>query len=229
MSAHPRLDRHSGELMNLAYNLETGCANYTRFDKDRKLLNRVEVKLLNPRMIHDLQFTDDYVIIADLPLEFDPGNALSKGCGVFQFNPKGAARYGFLKKDASDDKEIIWVNCDAHACFHFTNAYQEGNKVFMHGCLWDDMNFDFRTEYPDEIIGDGPWLKSMNFDLTKKELVIEKMNDIMVDFPLVNPFNQGRNYRYVYMFIFPQGDNYTREEARDVHGKGFLKFDVQKN
>ena len=113
-------------------------------------------------------------MIADLPIEFRPDKALKEGTGVFRCNSEGAARYGFLKKDATNADDIIWINCEkSHTCFHWTNAYQEGDKIYMHGCIWDTMDFDFRTEHPTDYIGEGPWLKKMVFDLTKKEVAIE--------------------------------------------------------
>lgn len=90
-------------------------------------MNKVEVRTYNPRMIHDMHFTEDYIIIADLPIEFDPIRAVKESTGAFQVNTNGMTRYGFLKKDASNANDIIWIESpENHTCFHFVNAYQEG-------------------------------------------------------------------------------------------------------
>ena len=150
MSAHPRIDLKTGQLHNVAYDMGTGEATYYRFDKDRKLMNKVPVKLTNPRVIHDMQFTDDYAIIADLPVEFDPQRVFSEDGGPISFNKNGAARYGFLRRDAENSDDIIWIDSpDKHYCYHFVNAVQDGDYITLHGCIWDDMDFDLKLEHPD--------------------------------------------------------------------------------
>lgn len=51
---HPKIDPETGELHNLSYNLEHNVVIYYRFDKDRKLTNKIEVELVNPRFVHDM-------------------------------------------------------------------------------------------------------------------------------------------------------------------------------
>lgn len=72
-------------------------------------MNKVPIKLTNPRIIHDMQFTQDYVTIADLPVEFDPQRVFKGDGGPFAFNKNGIARYGFLKRDAKTSDDILWI------------------------------------------------------------------------------------------------------------------------
>jgi len=49
-------------------------------------------------MIHDFANTENYIIIPDLPVEFNPAKTFKEKKWIFQFNKKGACRYGILKK-----------------------------------------------------------------------------------------------------------------------------------
>ena len=60
--------------------------------------------------------------------------------------------------------------------------------------VWNDMDFDLKLEHPDDVSGDGPWLKKFVFDLEKKEMSIEQLSESRVEFPLVNPEYQGKEY-----------------------------------
>jgi 9-cis-epoxycarotenoid dioxygenase len=43
--------------------------------------------------------------------------------GPISFNKKGIARYGFLRRDAENADDIIWIESpDSHYCYHFVNA-----------------------------------------------------------------------------------------------------------
>lgn len=60
-------------------------------------------------------------------------------------NMQGVTRYGFLRRDAKNADGIIWVETkEVHTCFHFVNAYQEDGKVILHGCIWDELDFNLR-------------------------------------------------------------------------------------
>lgn len=72
VSAHPIVDLNTGEFFALGYSIAKPVVHYSRFDKDRKLLNTVDIKITSVRMLHDFIVTDDYVIIPDLPLEGNP-------------------------------------------------------------------------------------------------------------------------------------------------------------
>lgn len=218
MSAHAKVDKEKGELHNLTYKAGSNTIKYYRFDNERILMNKVEAETVNSRMIHDMQITDDYIIIPDLPIEFDPKKAIKENTGVYSMNMKGLTRYGFLRKDAKNADNIIWIETkEVHTCFHFVNSYQEGpNKVIVHGCIWDEMDFNLKSEHPDEIYGEGPWLKKLEFDLTTKEVKITKLMDHLVEFPLVNPNLQGKKHRYCYMTTVPVKGEKQKDELKDL-------------
>lgn len=88
-------------------------------------------------------------------------------------NMEGVTRYGFLRRDAQNTDQMIWINCDhVHCCFHFVNSYQEGNKVFLWGCTYDYLDFNFSAGEPDETTNKGSWLSKFEFDLDKKTCVM---------------------------------------------------------
>lgn len=60
--------------------------HFSLFNKDRKLISRLDVQITSPRMIHDFGITENYVIIPDLPFEFDPENAIKTGDFVFKYD-----------------------------------------------------------------------------------------------------------------------------------------------
>jgi hypothetical protein len=37
------------------------------------------------------------------------------------------------------------------------------------------MDFDLKLEHPDDVSGDGPWLKRLIFDLKSKEMIVDKL------------------------------------------------------
>ena len=90
--------------------------------------------------------TKDYFIICDLPIEFNPQKAMQENLPVFQANMDGVCRYGFLRRDADNSDDIIWITSPVvHFAYHYVNAFQNGDKITLHGCIWDKLNFDMNT------------------------------------------------------------------------------------
>jgi carotenoid cleavage dioxygenase-like enzyme len=68
--------------------MEAPLAHYTLFDKNRKMINRMDIKLRSVRMIHDFPITNNFIIIPDMPLEFKPDRAIQEGGSVFKYDLK---------------------------------------------------------------------------------------------------------------------------------------------
>jgi len=99
VSAHPKVDRKTGELMAFGYDMmsKTPCVHYSLINKDRKVISSLDCPITSARMIHDFGATENHVIIPDLPLLFDAGS-LAQGKSVFAFDKKAPARYGIMKR-----------------------------------------------------------------------------------------------------------------------------------
>ena len=76
VSAHPKTDRKTGHYLAFGYDLVNPSINYSLFNKDRKLENRLTIPLQTPRMLHDFCITENYAIIPDMAMEFKPDLAL---------------------------------------------------------------------------------------------------------------------------------------------------------
>jgi carotenoid cleavage dioxygenase len=86
VSAHPKVNAKTGEFNCFGYNMEKPYIHYTLIDKNRKLINKLDVKITSMRMIHDFPITENYVILPDLPLEFKPEKAMKEGGFAFKFD-----------------------------------------------------------------------------------------------------------------------------------------------
>lgn len=151
-SAHPRVDKRTGEFFVFNYGLGEPHVNCSVFDKERKLTHKYRVPLTTARMIHDFQITEKYIIIPDLPMEFDPKNAVEKGCSVYNFKKEAVTRYGFLRRGAKSASECIWVPVSNHLSLHYANSWDHKNAqgqdmVTIYAVTHRDMDFGLPAEH----------------------------------------------------------------------------------
>jgi len=98
VSAHPKVDRQTGELMAFGYGAEgKGEIHHSVFNKDRKCTSYVTIPITNPRMIHDFMITENYSIMPDLPMELRP-DLCFKNKFIFHYDSDKPARYGIMKR-----------------------------------------------------------------------------------------------------------------------------------
>ena len=82
VSAHPKVDRKTGEMLAFGYSGEEPVVHYSLINKERKVVSNLKIPITSPRMIHDFMITENYAIIPDLPLELRPDMAF-KGKFIF--------------------------------------------------------------------------------------------------------------------------------------------------
>lgn len=97
VSAHPKVDRKTGDLFTFGYDLEQAHLRYTVINKNREVVSKMNIPLRSPRMIHDFAITENHVIFPDLPLEFKP-DGVFKDKSIFLYNERKLARYGIMKR-----------------------------------------------------------------------------------------------------------------------------------
>jgi carotenoid cleavage dioxygenase-like enzyme len=137
-----------------------------------------------------------------------------------------------LRRDAQNSDNLIWINIDqslVHCCFHFVNAHQDGNKVILHGCTYDYLDFNFAAGMPDKTQNKGSWLKKLEFDLDKKTCVITQLMTRKTEFPTINPYYYGKDAKYAYLADVPEEGEAPKECEKDVNSPAFYKYDLQQS
>ena len=78
VSAHPKVDDKTGELLFFNYSKQAPYMHYGVVDENNELVHYVDVPLPGPRLPHDMAFTENYAILNDFPLFWDPQAARAR-------------------------------------------------------------------------------------------------------------------------------------------------------
>ena len=97
ISAHAKLDEHTGELLFFNYSKHAPHMHYGVVGADNKLQHYVPISLPGPRLPHDMAFTENYAILNDLPLFWD-ARRLTRGYHVVRMHPDTPSRFGILPR-----------------------------------------------------------------------------------------------------------------------------------
>ena len=77
MTAHPKICPRTGEAIAFGYSAESRpYMSYSVFSPDGRRVVSQPIDLEKPVMTHDMAITENYTILLDLPLVFDPANIL---------------------------------------------------------------------------------------------------------------------------------------------------------
>ncbi|QWF77433.1 carotenoid oxygenase family protein [Amycolatopsis sp. CA-230715] len=77
-TAHPKRDPETGELHAVSYSFSRGNrVQYSVLDVDGRARRTVDIEVTGSPMMHDFSLTEKYVVFYDLPVTFDPRQAVS--------------------------------------------------------------------------------------------------------------------------------------------------------
>lgn len=104
-------------------------------------------------MLHDFAITENYIIIPDMPMEVNPQKVATERAFMAGYNPKGACRYGFMKKYSQHNDQVQWFDLPAHYAFHFGNAWEEKNDqgediIKLYSSQTAQVDAEFKSEHP---------------------------------------------------------------------------------
>lgn len=133
MSAHSKVDLHTGELLFFDYGDEPPYMSYGVADACGKVLHEVAIDLPGPRLPHDLGFTDHYAIVHDLPFFHDMNVLRKHKYRVLTFHRDIPTRFGILPR-RGQGSDVRWFECQPCYILHVTNCWEDGDWVVMDGC-----------------------------------------------------------------------------------------------
>jgi carotenoid cleavage dioxygenase len=131
VSAHPKVDERTGEMLFFNYSKTAPYMRYGVVDENNALVHYTDVPLPGPRLPHDMAFTRNYAILNDFPLFWEP-ELLERDLHVARLHRDMPSRFAVLPRRGGAD-EIMWFEADPTFVLHFTNAYEDGDEIVLDG------------------------------------------------------------------------------------------------
>ena len=134
-TGHPKFDPTTGEHHALAYE-PFQPVRYISVDRDGRATTKARIDLPHIPLIHDMAFTQSFIIVPDFPVTFQP--ELSHTDFPWLWDERPHCRIGLLPRNG-DVSRIQWFEAPRCFAFHFANAYDDGDLTIVdlpsiHGC-----------------------------------------------------------------------------------------------
>jgi carotenoid cleavage dioxygenase-like enzyme len=204
ISAHPKVDEATGELLFFNYSKQAPYMHYGVVGPDNQLKHYVPIPLPGPRLPHDMAFTKNYSIFADLPLFWDP-ELLPKGVHAARFHRDLPTRFAIIPRYGQPE-DILWFEAEPTYVLHWMNAYEDGDEVVLDGYFQEDPapkaldgfgRLGQMMAYLDEH-SMKPKLHRWRFNLKTGEVKEAHLDDRILEFGTFNQGVAGQKGRYLY-------------------------------
>ncbi len=208
LSAHPKLIESTGELLFFNYSVHAPYFHYGVVGADNRVKHYTPIDLPGPRLPHDIAFTENYTIINDFPMFWDP-QLLKKDIHATRYFPELPSRFGILPRMGGRD-EVMWFEADPTYVLHFLNAWEEGDEIIMDGYFQQHPvpgkyegappELERMMAYLDQHLL-KPRLHRWHFNLKTGATREYDLDDTILEFGTINHRFDGRKYRYSYSVI----------------------------
>ena len=208
ISAHCKVDEQNGELLFFNYSKHAPYMHYGVVDRHDKLVHYVPVPLPGPRLPHDMAFTENFAILNDFPLFWDP-ELLKQGKHVVRFHRDMPSRFAIIPRRGQPE-DIRWFEAESTFVLHFLNAYEEGDEIVLDGYFQDEpmpRNFDGAPAGYERMMSYldqykmGTRLHRWRFNLRTGKTTEQRMDDRVLEFGMFNLSYATKPYRYAYSAV----------------------------
>ncbi|MGH7893036.1 MAG: carotenoid oxygenase family protein [Candidatus Binatia bacterium] len=203
MTAHPKMDPETGEMLFFGYAPFPPYLVYHVADRSGTLVRSEPIDLAWPSMIHDFALTKEHVIFILCPLVFSFENVKERG-SVFSWEPARGTRLGVMPRSGGND-DVKWFETDGSYVLHPLNAYDEGGKIVVDVARYG--RFDFmspKAARKPEWEGDAAArLHRWTIDLAGGGVKSVPLDDASCEFPRADERRLGRKHRYGYAAVAP--------------------------
>ena len=218
LGAHNRRHPHTGALFALAYSLREPVVQFHHIDTSGKLVQTFPVTIAAPTMIHDFGLTERYILLLAGPAVFD-FKAAQAGQSVLQWRPSLGTRIGVIGLDGSPP---VWLEADPFFVFHFANAFERGDNLFVDYVQHESFGFGYGR-----VRVKGPTLHRMTIDLANRRVKDVPVAEMVVEFPRVNDAFNALPTRYVFLPTRTETLQMTNLSISSAPFNTMLKIDTE--
>ncbi|SDG38270.1 carotenoid oxygenase family protein [Paraburkholderia phenazinium] len=214
MTAHPKVDPQTGELMTFRADWKKPWLRYGVTDATGRSSVDIEIELPSAPMMHDMAITASRSILLDLNVAYD-FSMLSRGFRMpLRWHDERAARIGVIDRHGG---KLRWF--DIAPCFiqHVVNAYDADEATVV----LDVVRYSHFFRLADDAAGfeDNPlgvlWRYVIHLD--RGTVIEQQTDDAGIELPRINETRTGRPYRFLYAAKQP-----TNTEIR-----GVVRYDLE--
>ncbi len=194
MTAHPKIDGVTGEMIFFGYDVLPPFLRYHEADSAGSLTNSVEINLPRSVMMHDFGATATRVIFMDMPVVTNL-ELIADGVQLpFEWDDNHRARLGIMSRGSTTDT-VKWIDADPCYVFHPLNSYDDGDKIVMDVVRYEKL-------FTNEKSGDfnkGSQLVRWTIDVAAGLIDTHVLSDRNQEFPRINPRFECHPHRYGYV------------------------------
>jgi carotenoid cleavage dioxygenase len=208
ISAHCKVDESNGELLFFNYSKHAPYMHYGVVDKHDKLVHYVPIPLPGPRLPHDMAYTENYAILNDFPLYWDP-DLLAQGKHVVRFFKDTPSRIAIIPR-RGQTQDILWFEAAPTFVLHWLNAYEEGDAIVLDGYFQDNpmprnyegapAGYERMMSYLDQKKM-GCHLHRWRFNLKTGKTTEKRLDERILEFGMFNQRFATQPYRYAYSAV----------------------------
>lgn len=207
VSAHTKVDERTGEMLFFNYGTTWPYMHYGVVDATGELVHYTPVPLPGPRLPHDMCFTENFAILNDCPLFWDP-DLIARDIYATGFHPDMPLRFGVIPRRGTEH-DVKWFECDATYVLHWINAWEDGDEIVIDGYFQGDPS---PTMGPDATVEqrlfrflDLHSLKTVPYRwrLNMRTGTVKEgpITDTITEFGMINNSIAGTAHRYVYQVV----------------------------
>ncbi|MCZ6656092.1 MAG: carotenoid oxygenase family protein [Gammaproteobacteria bacterium] len=211
MTAHPKMDPTSGEMLFFGYMADGPFGKgmtYQTVNASGELTRSDKFQAPYASMVHDFITTDEHVIFPIFPLTGSLERAMN-GQPAFAWEPDKGTHIGVMRRDGSID-DIRWFETDPCYVFHPMNAYTKGNKVVAHVMQFEQAPlFPHLDGSPPDPEKSSARLCEWVFDLADNSNGVQRryLDDVTGEFPRLDERFVGLEYDYGYYGASTRSDD----------------------
>ncbi len=201
MTAHPKIDPASGEMLFFA-NFPTGrVTSDIEFYVANAAGDLVRSQIIPgpfPALVHDFAVTRDFVILPICPVTMSIKRAMA-GAPLIAWEPEKGTHVGIMPRNGGAE-DIRWFAGAACMVWHPMNAFNDGDRIVVDVCQQDIPLFPFADGSPTDHRRATQLLTRWEFDWTKPGgFEVERLSDVRCEYPRIDERRTGLSYRHGYV------------------------------